>query len=232
MPAPADPTTFAKKKPDPNVLLPWLEKQGFKVLITKYAKEFGQPTPQMADIASVAPAPQKPEVARPAPPARAKSNQPFTAEDYELIRSEAMLDEWIAEATKAGTVSIDVEALEDGLAGLSFALLEGPWGNVNSGRRRAAYLPIGHRAAGEAPKEQQGALDLGGSGKADGNTLLPDQLPEGAAVAARRRRGPACPRRPHPGTTSTCLSGTASGSRRSRTMRASFVPDACPATTR
>jgi DNA polymerase-1 len=177
VPAPADPATFAKKKPDPNVLLPWLEKQGFKVLITKYAKEFGQPTPQMADIASVAPAPQKPEVARPAPPARAKSNQPFTAEDYELIRSEAMLDEWIAEATRAGTVSIDVEALEDGLAGLSFALLEGPWGNVNSGRRRAAYLPIGHRAADEAPKEQQGALDLGGSGKADGNTLLPDQLP-------------------------------------------------------
>src|SRR5690242_11117126 len=72
VPAPADPATFEKKKPDPNVLMPWLEKQGFKVLIAKYAKEFGQPVPQMADIASVAPAPQLPEANRPAP-VRAKA---------------------------------------------------------------------------------------------------------------------------------------------------------------
>src|SRR6185437_2417797 len=68
--------------------------------------------------------------------------------------------------------SFDLEATEAGLVGLSFALLEGPWGNVNSNRRRAAYLPIGHRAAGEA----QGALDLGGAGRTSGDTLLPDQI--------------------------------------------------------
>src|SRR5215813_7248423 len=43
VPAPADPESFDKRKPDPNVLLPWLEKQGFKTLITKYARELGAP---------------------------------------------------------------------------------------------------------------------------------------------------------------------------------------------
>ena len=94
---------------------------------------------------------------KPAPAARAKANQPFTAADYELIQDEKALDEWIAEATKAGVVAFDCEtdALDSnnaGLVGVSLALLEGPWGNVNSSRRRAAYLPIGHRApGGEAP---------------------------------------------------------------------------------
>ena len=125
-------------------------------------------------MTSIAPAPQMPEAQRPAPVARAKSNKPFTAEDHELIRTEAALDEWIAESTKAGVVSFDLEAhgAERGLVGIAFALLEGPWGNVNSSRRRAAYLPIGHRGPGEA----QGALDLGGAGKTSGDTLLPDQL--------------------------------------------------------
>jgi DNA polymerase-1 len=173
VPAPANPESFDKRKPDPNVLMPWLEKQGFKVLVAKYAKEFGQPTPQMADMASIAPAPQMPAARRPAPAVRARSNKLFTAEDYETIRTEAHLDEWIAEAIKAGVVSVDLEAAEAGLVGLSFALLDGPWGNVNSARRRAAYLPIGHRAPGEA----QGALDLGGAGKTSSDTLLPEQLP-------------------------------------------------------
>ncbi|HZY55973.1 MAG TPA: DNA polymerase I [Reyranella sp.] len=176
VPAPADPATFEKKKPDPNVLMPWLEKQGFKVLIAKYAKEFGQPVPQMADIASVAPAPQLPEANRPAP-VRAKANKPFTPSDYELIRTEAALDEWIAEATRAGVIALTLEtdgenSNDAGLVGLSLALLEGPWGNVNSRNRRAAYLPIGHRSGGA--KESQGALDLAGDG---GGALLPDQLP-------------------------------------------------------
>ncbi|HEY6983297.1 DNA polymerase I [Reyranella sp.] len=173
VPAPADPDSFDKRKPDPNVLLPWLEQQGFKTLIAKYAKEFGEPVAALTSMASVAPAPQMPEARRPAP-ARANSNKPFTAEDYETIRTEAALDEWIGEATRAGVVSVDLESAgETGLVGLSFALLEGPWGNVNSRRRRAAYLPIGHRAPGEA----QGALDLGGGGKTSDGTLLPDQLP-------------------------------------------------------
>src|SRR5690242_15805136 len=33
VPTPAEPDSFDKRKPDPNVLLPWLEKQGFKSLV-------------------------------------------------------------------------------------------------------------------------------------------------------------------------------------------------------
>src|SRR5262245_24965290 len=135
VPAPADPDSFDKRKPDPNVLLPWLEQQGFKSLLARYTGELGEAT---APVAPAAPA------ARPALPAaepmpapaapRPKSNQPFTAADYELITDEKALDAWIAEATRAGTVAFDCEtdaldAQNGGLVGVSLALLEGPWGN-------------------------------------------------------------------------------------------------------
>src|SRR5215475_5582908 len=183
VPTPATPESFAKKKPDPNVLLPWLQKQGFKSLVAKYAKELDAPNAVVETMESIAPAPQLPQAALPAPAARPKSNKPFTTEDYELIRTEAALDEWIVEATKAGTIGVMLQTDGSGddetsLVGLSLALLEGPWGNVNSQRRRGAYLPIGHRGPGGegakgTPKETQGALDLAGDG---GAKLLPDQL--------------------------------------------------------
>jgi DNA polymerase-1 len=146
--------------------------------VARYSKEVGDVAAPLEPMPAAAPAPQNPDWQRPAQAARAKPNKPFTAEDYETIRTEAALDEWIAEATKAGVVAFDLEEAESGLVGLSLALLDGPWGNVNSGRRRAAYLPLGHRAAGEA----QGALDLGGSGQAGGDLLLPDQLALKAAI--------------------------------------------------
>src|SRR5690349_495326 len=67
VPAPADPDAFDKRKPDPNVLLPWLEKQGFKSLVAKYARELGGSTIAVEEMASAAPAPQLPEANRPAP---------------------------------------------------------------------------------------------------------------------------------------------------------------------
>ncbi|CAN5152472.1 DNA polymerase I [soil metagenome] len=185
VPTPAEPDAFDKRRPDPNVLLPWLEQQGFKSLSAKYSKELGEATNPVAPALTTA-AITKPESAeaKPAPAAHAKPNRAFTSADYEAIRTEAALDEWIAEATKAGVVAFDCEtdALDSnnaGLVGLSLALLDGPWGNVNSSRRRAAYLPIGHRAPGEeAPKGTQGALDLGGDSEKEGDgKLLPDQLP-------------------------------------------------------
>jgi DNA polymerase I len=185
VPAPADPESFVKKKPDPDVLLPWLQHQGFKSLVAKYAKELGASADAIESMASIAPAPQLPQAALPAP-ARPKSNKPFTADDYESIRTEAALEEWVTEATKAGVVGVTLEtdgsaADEADVVGLSFALLEGPWGNVNSSRRRAAYLPLGHRAPdGAAAKEKQGALDLAGDG---GAKLLPDQLALKTALA-------------------------------------------------
>jgi len=179
VPAPADPDSFDKRRPDPNVLLPWLEQQGFKSLLAKYGKELGEATNPVAPAPAAVARPE-PAAAKPAPVAHAKPNRAFTAADYETIRTEAALDEWIAEATKAGVVAFDCEtdALDSnnaGLVGLSLALLDGPWGNVNSSRRRAAYLPIGHRAPGGAA---QGTLDLGGDSDTGGDgKLLPDQLP-------------------------------------------------------
>ena len=186
VPAPADPDSFDKRKPDPNVLLPWLEQQGFRTLLQRFTSELGEATAPVAPIST----PTLAKRAEPAPsktaPPRAKSNQPFTAADYELIRDEKLLDEWVAEATKAGTVAFDCEtdgldSNNAGLVGVSLALLEGPWGDVNSTKRRAAYLPIAHRAPGG---EAQGALDLGGAGDSAGDgKLLPDQIPLKTALA-------------------------------------------------
>src|SRR5471032_2030033 len=191
VPPPAHPDTFAKNRPDPNVLLPWLEFQGFKSLIPKFQKELGEATNPVTPPAGAMPAAPKaaPEAA-PAKAASAKVNKPFTVADYEMIQDEKLLDEWIAEATKAGTVAFDCEtdALDSnnaGLVGISLALLDGPWGNVNSGKRRAAYLPLAHRAPGG---EAQGALDLGGEGsggdsdKTGDGKLLPGQLPLKKAI--------------------------------------------------
>ncbi|UYN94427.1 MAG: DNA polymerase I [Enhydrobacter sp.] len=185
VPVATDPDAFDKRKPDPNVLLPWLEQQGFKSLLQRYKGELGEAT------APVAPAPAVPSpvaAAAPAvaaPVARPKSNRPFTPDDYELIGDEKALDEWVAEATKAGVVGFDCEtdALDSnnaGLVGVSLSLLEGPWGNVNSTRRRAAYLPLAHREPGG---EAQASLDLdgGASGGGDGK-LLPGQLPLAKAI--------------------------------------------------
>jgi len=189
VPPPTDPDAFEKKKPDPNVLIPWLEQQGFKSLLARFKSELGDATNPVAPAPAAAlPKPAEPAgliESKPAKPARAKSNQPFTAADYELITTEAQLDDWIAEATKAGVVAFDCEtdALDSnnaGLVGVSLALLEGPWGNVNSSKRRAAYVPLAHRAPGG---EAQGSLDLGGGEKSGDGKLLPNQIPLKAAVA-------------------------------------------------
>jgi len=192
VPTPAEPESFDKRKPDPNVLLPWLELQGFKSLLQRFTGELGEATEPVAPAATPAlPKKAEPVDAKPAPSAAPRSNQPFTAADYELIQDEKALDDWVAEATRAGVVAFDCEtdALDSnnaGLVGVSLALLEGPWGNVNSTRRRAAYLPIGHRAPGG---EAQGALDLGGPGDNKGDAkdgdgkLLPGQLPLKTAIA-------------------------------------------------
>src|SRR5882757_3962726 len=64
VPTPAEPENFAKRPPDPNVLLPWLEQQGFKSLLQRFTGELGEAT------APVAPA------ALPAPPVRAELPAP------------------------------------------------------------------------------------------------------------------------------------------------------------
>ncbi len=192
VPTPAEPEAFDKRKPDPNVLLPWLEQQGFRTLLQRFTSELGEATAPVTPTAS-APVVTRIEAApaKPAPAARAKSNQAFTAADYELIQDEKALAEWVAEATKAGTVAFDCEtdgldSNNAGLVGVSLALLEGPWGDVNSTKRRAAYVPLMHRVPGGAA---QGALDLLGAnepwgGDKDGGKLLDGQIPLKKAIAA------------------------------------------------
>ncbi len=166
VPPPADPDSFDKHPPDPNVLLPWLEQQGFSSLIPKFQKELGEATNPVAPAAAPAPVGKvEPAEPKPVPKAHAKSNQPFTAADYELIQDEKALAEWIAEATKAGAVAFDCEtdaldANNAGLVGVSLALLEGPWGDVNSTKRRAAYLPLAHRTPGGAAGNDRLVLNL------------------------------------------------------------------------
>ncbi len=186
-PAPADPDSFDKRKPDPNVLLPWLELQGFKSLVQRFRGELGDATDPVAppQAASAAPQPSAAGGAMAAAPAPSRSNQPFTPADYELIQDEKSLDAWIDAAMRAGTIAFDCETDALGgrngrLAGVSMALPEGPWANVNSTRRRAAYLPLGHRELGTA----QGSLDLGGTGEAGGDgRLVAGQIPLESALA-------------------------------------------------
>ena len=185
VPTPAVPEAFDKKAPDPNVLLPWLEQQGFKSLIQRYTRELGEATAPVAPAAGATGTSKPAAEAAPAKAATTKVNKPFEPADYEMIQDEKLLDEWIAEATRAGTVAFDCEtdALDSnnaGLVGISLALLDGPWGNVNSGKRRAAYMPLAHRAPGG---EAQGALDLGGDGPAGDGSLLPGQIPLKKAIA-------------------------------------------------
>ena len=107
VPTPAEPDAFDKRQPDPNVLLPWLEQQGFKSLVAKYARSWAR-RPARWRLRR----PRRRRDAR-APSAgagrRAKSNRPSPPTDYEPIRTEAALDEWIAEATKAGVVALRLE---------------------------------------------------------------------------------------------------------------------------
>ncbi len=103
VPTPAEPEAFDKKKPDPNVLLPWLEQQGFKSLLARFTSELGDATSPVAPAAPPVQTALPAAEPRPAPAARAKTNQPFTAADYELIQDEKALDEWVAEATAPGS---------------------------------------------------------------------------------------------------------------------------------
>ncbi len=186
VPAPADPDSFDKRRPDPNVLLPWLEQQGFRTLLQRFTSELGEATAPVAPTSAPAPVKKAEPTATPAASASKKPNRDFTTADYELIHDVKLLDEWIAEATRAGTVAFDCEtdgldSNNAGLVGVSLALLEGPWGDVNSTRRRAAYLPLMHRTPGGAV---QGALDLlGDGGDRDAGKLLDGQIPLETAIA-------------------------------------------------
>ncbi len=205
---PEDVDSFDKRAPDPAVLIPWLQRQDFKQLIAKYRVRFpgfgsgddtisgNVGTAKSRALAAaggdVAPPPVATEnagesVAAQPPAATATdwrfSTQPLAPADYELIVTLDALDDFIAAARRAGVVAFDCEtdaldSLNAGLVGVSLALPDGPVADIGASKRRAAYVPLAHRATGAA----QGTLDLLGEGGGDG-AILPGQLAIADVVA-------------------------------------------------
>ena len=154
VPTPAEPEAFDKKKPDPNVLLPWLEKQGFKSLVTTLHQRAGRgDEPGRARSADRVPAAARPEAL--IGPGAGRAQNPTSPSPPRTMRCSSDARRSTNGSPKRPRRASGLRfrgrrrsIQHAGLVGLSFALLEGPWGNVNSTRRRAAYLPIGHRATG------------------------------------------------------------------------------------
>jgi len=124
---------FQKKRPDPDVLIPFLEEQGFRTILSKVRSEFGIDAPAAASADTATP---PGDVA------------------YELVQDEDALKAWIAVAEKEGVVAFDTEtssldSMQADLVGLSLSVKGGS----------ACYVPLAHVApAGET----DGELDLAG----------------------------------------------------------------------
>ena len=131
VPVKGDIAQFQKKRPDPEVLIPWLEKQGFKSALSRALSEFGIEAGNSNPDAETAPG----------------------EEAYELVQEEDALQGWIDEIQLAGVFAFDTEtnsldAMQADLVGLSLSVQGG----------RACYVPIAHISAGNQGNDE---LDLG-----------------------------------------------------------------------
>ena len=131
VPVKGDIAQFQKKRPDPEVLIPWLEKQGFKSALSRALSEFGIEAENSNPDAVTAPG----EGA------------------YELVQEEDALQGWIDEIQLAGVFAFDTEtnsldAMQADLVGLSLSVQGG----------RACYVPVAHISAGNQGNDE---LDLG-----------------------------------------------------------------------
>ena len=130
VPVKGDIAQFQKKRPDPEVLIPWLEKQGFKSALSRALSEFGTEAENSNPDAVTAPG----EGA------------------YELVQEEDALQGWIDEIQLAGVFAFDTEtnsldAMQADLVGLSLSVQGG----------RACYVPVAHIPAGNRGDDE---LDL------------------------------------------------------------------------
>ena len=113
-PVEADLDAFEVRRPDPTILRPFLEKQGFRSILARLGLGTTENASSPASLAAV------------------------TA-DYELVTEMPRLLHWIGEAFEAGKVAIDTEtdnlrAQQANLIGISLATAPG----------RACYIPVGH----------------------------------------------------------------------------------------
>ena len=125
-PVDEDISAFQKKRPDPDVLIPFLEEQGFKSALSRARSEFG---------------------------IEAEISSPDTATApgegiYELVQDEKSLKTWIAEIEAAGVVAFDTEtnsldSMQADLVGLSLSVVGGS----------ACYVPLAHVAPGGSDGE-------------------------------------------------------------------------------
>ena len=182
VPVEVDLKTFIKKDPEPDVLVPFLQQQGFKSIITAVESRFGP-----ASEAAKAAAPAKSEAKKSSgaatltQPSKPKAKQQPTApvgKDYSLVQKEADLKTWVDQSRDKGIVAVDTEttsldATQAQLVGVSLSIEPG----------RACYIPLAH----VAPQEQ-GALDLGDGGsvtegKGKKGSKGPEQVPLKKAIA-------------------------------------------------
>ena len=156
VPVPAALEAFVVRPPDREVLLAFLDAQGFRSIRARVTGEGGVAAikTESADhgVAASQPAPVPASPVKPAGPAQ-----------YELVLTEAALKRWIAEATAAGMLAVDTETdsldpMRANLVGVSLAIVPG----------RACYIPVRHD-----PVPKQGALDLGGTAAKDAPKLIP-----------------------------------------------------------
>jgi DNA polymerase-1 len=109
-------------EPDPEAVLAFLREQDFKRTIARLESILAARGVKMGPVAEAAP---------PRPEAR-----------YELVQTVEALDQWLAEATAAGSVGLEImtasaPAASGEIAGIALATAAG----------RGCYVPVGHQAA-------------------------------------------------------------------------------------
>jgi DNA polymerase-1 len=165
---------LAVKKPDPQVLMPFLQEHGFKNLLARIEKATGfglQDSGQKEQL----------------PEARIQTPEAL----YTIVRNVPALIEWVEKARKAGRVAFDTEttslnAQQAELVGFSLSVEEG----------KACYVPLAHKGSGfkiqdsgnKDNKKENSNLDLFSAPtlNPESRILAPDQIPLEQAIAALR----------------------------------------------
>ncbi len=158
---------FGLKEPEPDVLKAFLEQYEFRSILNRLADKLGDVVPDEKE-AGKGLALEGGGAARtadlPAPAAGKPSGAPAgEPEPYPLVRDEATLQAWIAEAVEAGVVAVDTETTsldpdKAELVGVSLATAAG----------RACYVPLGHRVLGEGETDLLSTPESAGGGLVEG----------------------------------------------------------------
>lgn len=149
LPEPLD--SLHLKSPDPEILLPFLQRHNFKTLVVRAQTRFNMPETIVE--------------------ATAVAVEAHRQHDYTLVTDETVLMEWALKAEIAGSLAVDTEttgldSMQAKLVGVSLCIEPGT----------ACYIPLGHVEEGSmAAKEEQS--DLFSAPVSTLPQLLPGQLP-------------------------------------------------------